>query len=87
MAAPGPEKSSGIESVLMQLPGGRPGGQKGHVGQEVRVSVYCAAVGFEHVTLADTVASPVSCAMTAPEVPQKPTRLFEESLRSTSAKL
>jgi hypothetical protein len=87
LAAPVPKKSSGIETVLMQLPGGPPDGQGGHVGQEIKVSVNCAALGLEHVTLADTVASPVSWAMTAPEAPQKATRLFEEFLRSTSAKL
>ncbi len=87
LAAPGRVKSSGIESVLMQLDGGTPGGQNGHVGHEVRVRVYCAALGFEQETLADTVARPVSCAITAPDVPQAPTKLLDEFRRSTSAKL
>ena len=71
----------------MQLPGGKPGGQDGQVGHEVRVRVYCAEPGLAQETLADTVAVPLSCAITAPEAPQKPTRLFEAFLRSTSAKL
>ena len=66
MAAAGPAKSSGIVAVLVQEPGEA-------LGHEISVSVYLAAAGLEQFTLADTVATPLSCAITAPAVPQEPT--------------